>query len=59
MKYGMKTFDIIEQVPFNLSPTGPHKNLVRQITDELGIDVKKGSESITRRSTILMIFLQQ
>ena len=41
MKYGMKTSDIIEQVPFNLSPQGPHKNLVRQITDELGIEVKR------------------
>ena len=41
MRYGMKTFDIIEQVPFNLSPQGPHKNLVRQITDELGIEVKR------------------
>ena len=41
MKYGMKTFDIIEQVPFNLSPQGPHKNLVRQITEEMGIEVKR------------------
>ena len=41
MKYGMKTFDIIEQVPFNLSPSGPHKNLVRQITEDLEIDVKR------------------
>ena len=41
MKYGMKTFDIIEQVPINLSPQGPHKNLVRQITEEMGIEVKR------------------
>ena len=41
MKYGMKTFDIIEQVPFNLPPQGPHKNLVRQITEEMGIEVKR------------------
>ena len=40
MKYGMQSFDIIEQVPFNISPKGPHKNLVRQIVDELGIEVK-------------------
>ena len=40
MKYGMKSFDIIEQIPFNLPPEGPHKNLVRQITEELGIEVK-------------------
>ena len=41
MKYGMKTFDIIEQIPFNLTPQGPHKNLVRQIVEELGIEVKR------------------
>ena len=40
MKYGMQSFDIIEQVPFNLSPKGPHKNLVRQIADELSIELK-------------------
>ena len=36
MSYGMKTFDIIEQIPFNTAPTGPHRNLVRQIIEELG-----------------------
>ena len=41
MKYGMKSFDIIEQIPFNLTPKGPHKNLVRQIVDEMGIEVKE------------------
>ena len=40
MSYGMKTFDIIEQVPFNTTPTGPHRNLVRQIIEELDIQVK-------------------
>ena len=40
MSYGMKTFDLIEQVPFNTPPTGPHRNLVRQIIEELDIDVK-------------------
>ena len=39
MSYGMKTFDI-EQVPFNTTPTGPHRNLVRQIIEELDIQVK-------------------
>ena len=27
MSYGMKTFHIIEQVPFGTLPTGPHRNL--------------------------------
>ena len=40
MNYGMKTFHIIEQVPFNTTPTGPHRNLVRQIIEELDIQVK-------------------
>ena len=40
MSYGMKTFHIIEQVPFGTPPTGPHRNLVRQIIDELEIQVK-------------------
>ena len=40
MSYGMKTFDIIEQVPFNTPPTGPHRNLVRQIIEELNVNVK-------------------
>ena len=40
MSYGMKTFDIIEQVPFNTPPTGPHRNLVRQIIEELDVNVK-------------------
>ena len=40
MSYGMKTFHIIEQVPFNTTPSGPHRNLVRQIIEELGIEVK-------------------
>ena len=40
MSYGMKTFHIIEQVPFGTPPTGPHRNLVRQIIDELDIQVK-------------------
>ena len=40
MKYGMKSFDIIEQIPFSLQPRGPHKNLVRQIIEDLGIEVK-------------------
>ena len=37
----MKTFDLIEQIPFSLSPKGPHKNLVRQIIEEMGIEVKR------------------
>ena len=36
----MKTFDIIEQTPFNLTPKSPHRNLVRQIIDQMGIEVK-------------------
>ena len=40
MSYGMKGFYIIEQVPFNTAPTGPHRNLVRQIIEELEIQVK-------------------
>ena len=40
MNYGMKTFHIIEQVPFNTTPTGPHRNLVRQNIEELDIQVK-------------------
>ena len=36
MKHGMKSFDIIEQNPFNVTTKGPHRNLVRQIVDELG-----------------------
>ena len=40
MSYGMKTFHIIEQVPFNTTPSGPHRNLVRQIIEDLGIEVK-------------------
>ena len=40
MSYGMKTFHIIEQVPFGTPPTGPHRNLVRQIIEELDIQVK-------------------
>ena len=40
MKCGMKTFHIIEQVPFNTPPTGPHRNLVRQIIEELEVNVK-------------------
>ena len=40
MSYGMKIFDIIEQVPFSTAPSGPHRNLVRQIIDELNIQVK-------------------
>ena len=37
MRYGMKSFDTIEQCPLGLPPRGPHKNLVRQIVDDLGI----------------------
>ena len=40
MSYGMKSFHIIEQVPFGTPPTGPHRNLVRQIIEELDIQVK-------------------
>ena len=40
MRYGMKTFHIIEQIPFNTPPTGPHRNLVRQIIEELEVNVK-------------------
>ena len=40
MKYGMKTFHIIDQIPFGTPPKGPHKNLVRQTVQELGIEVK-------------------
>ena len=49
MSYGMKTFDIIEQVPFSTAPTGPHRNLVRQIIDELDIQVK--SKKINNKVT--------
>ena len=49
MKHGMKSFDIIEQSPFSQTPKGPHRNLVRQIIDQMGIEVKskqlKGRES--------------
>ena len=41
MKYGMKSFHVIEQIPFSTPPKGPHKNLVRQIVEELGIDEVK------------------
>ena len=40
MNYGLKSFHIIEQVPFGTQPTGPHRNLVRQIIEELDIQVK-------------------
>ena len=40
MRNGTKSFDIIEQTPFNLTPKGPHRNLVRQIIDQMGIEVK-------------------
>ena len=49
MRYGMKDFHIIEQVPFNTPPTGPHRNLVRQIIEELGINVK--SKTIKQKLT--------
>ena len=49
MRYGMKTFHIIEQVPFNTPPTGPHRNLVRQIVEELGVNVK--SKTIKEKLT--------
>ena len=49
MKYGMKAFHIIEQVPFGTPPTGPHRNLVRQIIEELGINVK--SKTIKQKLT--------
>ena len=39
MRYGTKSFDIIEQIPFKDAPTGPHRNLVRQIVEDLGIEV--------------------
>ena len=53
MSYGMKTFDIIEQVPFNTTPTGPHRNLVRQIIEELDIQVK--SKKVKIRSLIILM----
>ena len=40
MRHGMKSFDIIEQSPFSQTPKGPHRNLVRQIIDQTGIEVK-------------------
>ena len=40
MSYGMKTFHIIDQVPFSSTPSGPHRNLVRQIIEDLSIEVK-------------------
>ena len=45
----MKAFHIIEQVPFNTSPTGPHRNLVRQIIEELGVNVK--SKTVKQKTT--------
>ena len=36
----MRSFDIIEQIPFNVAPSGPHRNLVRQIVEDLGIEVR-------------------
>ena len=50
MSYGMKTFDIVEQVLFSTPPTGPHRNLVRQMIDELNIQVKskKVNEKVTQ-----------
>ena len=40
MQYGMKSFDIIEQTPLSVTPKGPHRNLVRQIVEDLDIEVK-------------------
>ena len=49
MNHGLKSVDIIEQIPFSQAPKGPHKNLVRQIMEQLGIEVKsrqsRGKES--------------
>ena len=40
MQYGMKSFDIIEQIPPGVTPRGPHRNLVRQIVEDMDIEVK-------------------